>query len=278
MQILEALELDGPATSTGLSARLGESTGTISWHLRLLAEHGYIEEEVDRGTKRERWWRVPPAGTVLNPADFRDDPETSGALKVYLEDLVERYYDRVRRYVAEDWSGEWQHAASLSDWRDLKLTPEQASGAQRRNCRPRHRALQGRRVTRLRTPMPVIVQLQSFPRRPRMSLLVRHRDFRWFWIGETVSRFGSSVSTVALPLIAVSVLQASTFEVGLLSAAAWLPWLLIGLPVGAWVDRWQRRPIMQLASAASLILFASIPLAAYAGLLTHRVAARQSQY
>ncbi|NEA37203.1 MFS transporter [Streptomyces sp. SID13031] len=101
-----------------------------------------------------------------------------------------------------------------------------------------------------------------------MSLLLRHRDFRWFWAGETISRFGSSVSTVALPLIAVSVLQATTFQVGLLSAAAWLPWLLIGLPVGAWVDRWPRRPIMRLASAISLILFASIPLAAHAGLLT----------
>jgi MFS family permease len=61
-----------------------------------------------------------------------------------------------------------------------------------------------------------------------MSLLGRHRDFRLLWAGETVSRFGSSVSTVALPPIAVSVLQATTFEVGLLSAAAWLPWLVIG--------------------------------------------------
>jgi len=164
MQILEALELDGPATSTGLSARLGESTGTISWHLRLLAEHGYIEEEVDRGTKRERWWRVPPAGTVLNPADFRDDPETSGALKVYLEDLVERYYDRVRRYVAEDWSGEWQHAASLSDWRDLKLTPEKlvALNHELQATIERYKADESSDAD----AMPVIVQLQSFPRRP----------------------------------------------------------------------------------------------------------------
>ncbi|GAA1597654.1 MFS transporter [Kribbella sancticallisti] len=101
-----------------------------------------------------------------------------------------------------------------------------------------------------------------------MSLLVRHRDFRWLWVGETVSRFGSAVSTVALPLIAVSVLQATTFEVGLLSAAAWLPWLLIGLPVGAWVDRLPRRPIMQLATAGSLLSFGSIPLADQLGLLT----------
>ncbi|HEU4948284.1 MAG TPA: MFS transporter [Kribbella sp.] len=101
-----------------------------------------------------------------------------------------------------------------------------------------------------------------------MSLLARHRDFRLLWTGESVSRFGSSVSTVALPLIAVSVLQATTFEVGLLSAAAWLPWLVIGLPVGAWVDRLPRRAIMQVASTASLFLFACIPLAAQADRLT----------
>ncbi|NEA37204.1 winged helix-turn-helix domain-containing protein [Streptomyces sp. SID13031] len=163
MRILEALELDGPLTSTGLSARLGESTGTISWHLRLLAEHGYIEEEADRGTKRERWWRVPRGATVLNPADFRDDPETSGALKVYLEDLVERYYNRVRRYVAENWSGEWQHAAALSDWRDLKLTPEKlvALNEELQATIERYTGDSDEEGA-----MPVIVQLQSFPRRP----------------------------------------------------------------------------------------------------------------
>lgn len=93
-----------------------------------------------------------------------------------------------------------------------------------------------------------------------MSLLRRHRDFRLLWIGETTSLFGSAISTVALPLIAISVLQATTFEVGLLTAAAWLPWLLIGLPVGAWVDRLPRRPIMMIASGISLLLFASVPL------------------
>jgi DNA-binding transcriptional ArsR family regulator len=170
MRIIEALELDGAATSTGLAGRLGESTGTISWHLRLLAEHGYIEEEVDRGTKRERWWRIPPGRTVLNPAEFRDDPETSGALKVYLEDLVERYYDRVRRYVAENWSGEWQHAAALSDWRDLKLTPEQLLALNEELGevidRYTESALASGNPAEDGRAMPVIVQLQSFPRQP----------------------------------------------------------------------------------------------------------------
>jgi DNA-binding transcriptional ArsR family regulator len=161
MNILEALELDGPATSTTLSARLGENTGTISWHLRLLAEHGYIEEDVARGTRRERWWRIP-GRTVLDPSEFRDDPETSGALDVYLRHLVERYFDRVRTYVDQNWPGEWQQAAALSDWRDLRLTPAQLTALNEEIAEV---------IERYTTVEPdgtnaerVIVQLQSFPR------------------------------------------------------------------------------------------------------------------
>ncbi|WP_427895384.1 MFS transporter [Kribbella sp. GL6] len=95
-----------------------------------------------------------------------------------------------------------------------------------------------------------------------MSLLRTQRDFRLFWIGETVNRFGSATSSVALPLIAISMLDATTFEVGLLTAAAWAPWLLIGLPTGAWIDRVRRRPAMLASSAVSAVLFAIIPLAA----------------
>ncbi|MFJ3791014.1 MFS transporter [Kitasatospora sp. NPDC090091] len=97
----------------------------------------------------------------------------------------------------------------------------------------------------------------------RGGLLRRHRDFRLLWCGETAGRFGSSVTAVALPLIAVADLHASTFQIGLLSAAAWVPWLVIGLPVGAWVDRLPRRPIMLASAAASLLLFATVPVAAW---------------
>lgn len=101
-----------------------------------------------------------------------------------------------------------------------------------------------------------------------MSLLRRHRDFRLLWTGETASRFGTAVSGVAIPLVAISVLDATTFQVGLLTAFAWLPWLVIGLPVGAWVDRLRRRPIMLAAAASSFVLLALVPLASTAGLLT----------
>ncbi|MEV6270687.1 MFS transporter [Kribbella sp. NPDC004138] len=94
-----------------------------------------------------------------------------------------------------------------------------------------------------------------------MSLLRTHRDFRLFWAGETINRFGSATSSVALPLVAISMLDATTFEVGLLTAASWAPWLLIGLPTGAWIDRVRRRPVMLASSAVSGLLLAAVPLA-----------------
>ncbi len=106
------------------------------------------------------------------------------------------------------------------------------------------------------------------PTHPRPGGLLRHRDFRLLWIGETTSSLGSSVTSVALPLVAITALHAGVVAISLLSAAAWLPWLLIGLPAGAWIDRLPRRPVMLVSDAASLLLFVSVPVAAWCGVLT----------
>ncbi|KOV22277.1 MFS transporter [Streptomyces sp. XY431] len=99
-------------------------------------------------------------------------------------------------------------------------------------------------------------------------MLRRHRDFRLLWCGETAGKFGASVTGVAMPLIAVSELHASTFQIGLLSAASWAPWLVMGLPAGVWVDRLPRRTVMLAAAAVSLVLFTAVPAAAWAGWLS----------
>ncbi|WP_433282164.1 MFS transporter [Micromonospora sp. CA-244673] len=114
---------------------------------------------------------------------------------------------------------------------------------------------------------PAGVTAPDIAPRPRGGLL-RHRDFRLLWAGQTVSAVGSNVTAVALPLVAVAVLDATTFQVAVLTAAAWLPWLLAGLPAGAWVDRVRRRPMMIAADLVSAALFASVPLAALLDLLT----------
>ena len=79
----------------------------------------------------------------------------------------------------------------------------------------------------------------------------------------TVSKLGTSVAGIATPLIAVQVLHAGAFTVSLLTAAAWLPWLLIGLPAGAWIDRRAKRPVMLACDLASAVLIASVPMAAW---------------
>jgi DNA-binding transcriptional ArsR family regulator len=55
LRILDLLRFDGPATATMLAARVGESSGSTSYHLRQLGRHGFIEEAPKRGG-RERWW------------------------------------------------------------------------------------------------------------------------------------------------------------------------------------------------------------------------------
>src|ERR1700734_1495881 len=99
-------------------------------------------------------------------------------------------------------------------------------------------------------PEAAVERLPAATRRPAGGLL-RTRNFGLFWAGESVSGFGSAITTVALPLVAVSTLRASTGVVALLTAANWLPWLLIGLPAGTWVDRWPRRRTLLAADLVS---------------------------
>jgi hypothetical protein len=87
------------------------------------------------------------------------------------------------------------------------------------------------------------------------------------WIGETVSGAGTAMAAAGVPLLAVTVLHASTFAVAALTAAAYLPWLVIGLPAGAWVDRLRVRPLMIACDGVSALLYASLPAAAWAGML-----------
>jgi MFS family permease len=104
--------------------------------------------------------------------------------------------------------------------------------------------------------------------RQRFGGLLRQRNFRLFWIGETVNQLGSAMALIGVPLLAVLFLHATTLEVAGLAAAAYLPWLVIGLPAGAWVDRLPPRPVMISCDAVSAALYASVPIAYATGVLT----------
>jgi MFS family permease len=81
------------------------------------------------------------------------------------------------------------------------------------------------------------------------------------WSAQTISQFGTQITFLALPLAAIVVLDASAFEVAVLGALEWTPWLLFSLPVGAWVDRVLRKPILVFADIGRALVLLSVPLA-----------------
>src|SRR5215210_3761779 len=104
---------------------------------------------------------------------------------------------------------------------------------------------------------------------PTLSLggLWRHADFRRLWAAQTASLFGSEITALALPLMAVLVLGASPLQMGLLAAAGTAPFLLCSLLAGVWVDRRRRRPVLIAADIARAGLLLLIPVTVWLGVL-----------
>src|SRR5919106_4433718 len=95
----------------------------------------------------------------------------------------------------------------------------------------------------------------------RRPSLWRQGDFMKLWGGQTISQFGDEITLLALPLLAINILGAGAFEMGLLGVVRFLPWILFTLPAGVWVDRMRRRPILIGSDVARAVLLSSIPIA-----------------
>ncbi|MFF4489542.1 MFS transporter [Streptomyces sp. NPDC001544] len=91
--------------------------------------------------------------------------------------------------------------------------------------------------------------------------VLKDGNFRRLFAAQSVSMFGTQISYLALPLTAVTALDASPAQVGLLGVLSTVSFLLIGLPAGVWVDRMRRRPIMFTADFGRALLLGSVPVA-----------------
>jgi len=98
--------------------------------------------------------------------------------------------------------------------------------------------------------------------------LWRHRDFLSLWGAETISQFGTQVSLLALPLVAILVLEESAFKIAALTSVEFLPFLLFTLPAGVWVDRLRRKPILVLGNIGRAVALLSVPVVYWVGGLT----------
>ncbi|MFC6834500.1 MFS transporter [Streptomyces goshikiensis] len=100
------------------------------------------------------------------------------------------------------------------------------------------------------------------------SGLWRHRDFRNLWLGQTSSMFAAHMVAVIFPLLASVSLNASLFEMGLLSAAGYVPYIGVSLFAGVWLDRKPKRAIIVLCDIARALLLLAIPIAWWLDLLS----------
>ncbi|MEV4661372.1 MFS transporter [Micromonospora echinofusca] len=103
---------------------------------------------------------------------------------------------------------------------------------------------------------------------PKRPSLLRSRNFGLLLAGQTVSELGTRVSNVAVPLLAVGTLDASVFQVALLTALAWLPYLIFSLPAGVLADRVDQRRLMVACDLGRAGLLLSVPVVALVGQLT----------
>jgi DNA-binding transcriptional ArsR family regulator len=115
-EMLRYLEQHGPATSTTLAGALGENTGTTSYHLRILADAGVIEEVPERAHGRERWWRTfpvdhrePDYASLSTEERAALDEWRAGQIPGELE-LVNRYIREMRQH------GDWAKASRASGY------------------------------------------------------------------------------------------------------------------------------------------------------------------
>ncbi|OIJ27263.1 ArsR/SmtB family transcription factor [Nocardioides luteus] len=126
VRMLGMLRIDGPATATTLAARLGLNSGATSYHLRQLAQHGFIEDDESRGNARERWWKATHQMTVTGDRAVPDTAEGQETLGAYLQTVVTLYTQQLQKALEEREliAKEWREVFNLND-RVLRLTPSQ---------------------------------------------------------------------------------------------------------------------------------------------------------
>jgi DNA-binding transcriptional ArsR family regulator len=161
LRMLGLLRIEGPATATSLATRLGINTGQTSYHLRQLAQHGFVVDDDERGNGRDRWWKAAHQSTVTG--DMPERPEDKEALDAYMQTVAVIYTQQLQAAVEEMslLPLPWREASTLSDYH-VRLTAEHARDLTGRM----HQLFMELRKDADDDPDAVdfVYQLQAFPR------------------------------------------------------------------------------------------------------------------
>jgi len=127
VRIYDILSQYGPQTASSLAERLGESSGSTSYHLRALAKHDLIHELDDRGTGRERWWERPVGGVSFANAEAMKTPAGRAATQIVMNEFFRNRQEQLMRFMEDgisDLDEKWQTGTLIST-ASTRLTPEQ---------------------------------------------------------------------------------------------------------------------------------------------------------
>ena len=133
-RLIDLLSANGPATVGMLADRTGERVGSISHHLKVLANTGVIQEAPDLARdRRESWWRIASRSWSWSVTDFADDPAGELIARTAEEQQLAANFDKARAWYAsrEDYDPAWTEAASVStSW--IRATPAELTELGRR--------------------------------------------------------------------------------------------------------------------------------------------------
>ena len=253
-RIMDALKVDGPSTASMLAARTGQAVGNASHHLKVLAAAGLVEEAPELARdRRERWWRLVSAGTRWSRRDLVDQAAVTAAQE------AEALGAAPSAGAVARLDGQRRHRPRVGGRRLRHPELAEAQPRRARSSSPTRWSRCSPAGATARSPTTACTASRSSPS-PAPSRASRERrhdrpgpvappiagngNFRLLWFGEGVSVLGSMTTAVVVPLVAVTAFGAGAAWMGLLTAAAWLPWLVVGLPAGAWIDRADARRVM----------------------------------
>ncbi|MEB7505447.1 helix-turn-helix domain-containing protein [Arthrobacter koreensis] len=129
--LLESLSRHGAQTACGVADRLGESSGSTSYHLRQLAKHGFVREVEGKGTARERWWeRVPEA--IQTSSQMAKSPATRDATRILAKSVKDGHSKALIEFInnSDSLPDEWAETSILMG-ATLHLTLEEAQEVSR---------------------------------------------------------------------------------------------------------------------------------------------------
>jgi DNA-binding transcriptional ArsR family regulator len=115
VRLLGLLRSDGPATASELGRKVGESSGSTSYHLRELFKYGLIEEDDDRRDGRERRWRAAHHYTSWDAGEMSATAEGREAVRIMHLRQAEFVGRVLEEFDLGGWSREWVDTAGMSD-------------------------------------------------------------------------------------------------------------------------------------------------------------------